>query len=179
MSPNGNGRHRKRHRKYIYVYLGGPIEAASDLGVEWRKELTPRLEALGFRVLDPCQLESKKTCMSVQKTNEALRRCKKERRFSEFVLIMTAIQDNDEALVLKSDIVIAFLPADTPTTGTVDEMWICRKNGGSVYIVTDTPLEKLSSWTLATCLRSGGEVFSDFTSLVNFLKEKYEHLRKK
>lgn len=41
------------------IYLAGAIERAPDLGVGWRKDVTPFLEELGFEVIDPCIIEDK------------------------------------------------------------------------------------------------------------------------
>jgi len=37
------------------VYLCGPIAAVKDDGIGWRKEITPRLNDFGVKVLDPCK----------------------------------------------------------------------------------------------------------------------------
>ncbi len=170
----------RRGRKYFHIYLAGPIEAAKDRGVGWREKLAPILKEMGFKVYDPCQLEAKKTGMTVYDSNIALLDCKLKLKNpdskitrSKFIMIITAIQDNDELLVKKSDIVIGFFPKETSTIGSVDETWICRKNEGVVYLVTDMEMERASSWLLGTCLRSGGDFFTDFESLLEFLKKEY------
>lgn len=36
------------------VYLAGAIEKTKDGGATWRQEITPKLEAIGCEVFDPC-----------------------------------------------------------------------------------------------------------------------------
>ena len=48
------GRKKVNKLKGLRCYLAGPIDAADDDGVGWRKDATKWLKAKGVKVLDPC-----------------------------------------------------------------------------------------------------------------------------
>lgn len=45
-------------RKKPTVYLAGGMEQEHALGAGWREELTPKLEELGYELLNPCLFEA-------------------------------------------------------------------------------------------------------------------------
>jgi len=81
----------------------------------------------------------------------------------------------DYEAVVRSDFIIAYLPKDTKTTGTILEIQICYLFGIPVYLIfPDHPKTEANSTLIDITMKSGGEIFYSINDCVNFIKEKYK-----
>lgn len=96
------------------LYLAGPIEHQTD--INWRLEPTKTLsESFGINVFDP-HADPK------QQWLPALKKAKENLDFDEMSRIARLFVRKDLQIVQKTDIVVAYLPHDVPTTGTTHEI---------------------------------------------------------
>lgn len=90
------------------TYLAGPIDHAHDLGIGWRKELTPWLQTRGIGVLDPCDKPSD-FGSETPETFHAIRKSKEDGDFDTTSSMMNPIFSIDLHLVDLSNFVILYI----------------------------------------------------------------------
>jgi len=186
--------------KILKVYLIGSIEKCGDersVGAKWREELTKKLYKLvdinGERiyVFDPIFLEKIKTGKSVKENMVYFDGLKRSGNWDIFVREQGKIwygilyEDEkgfpyhimgDKDYVSHSTFLICYLAEGDRPVGTVREMtWACDMTK-PIFLVTNINKTELSSSLLGIILDSGGEIFSNFNQLIDFLKKKY-HLK--
>lgn len=147
------------------VYLAGAIEAAPDGGREWRERLRPFLEnELHHTVYDPTHHE-----LNVLSDGERKAfRTWKVTDFPRFQEVMHRIIKQDLKYILfHTDYVICkwdeYVMAGGGTQG---ELTLAFYHNIPVYLVSDIPVEKISSWILG-CVT---EIFDSFEGLKAHLK---------
>lgn len=144
---------------------------APDFGVDWRQQLTPKLEKLDIKVQDPIVQTLKRfKAQSMEESRETLQRLWKEDRGKHHQIIM-AIKRADIKAVLRSDFLITYWDWRITTYGTVDENREAAKNKIPIYCVCYAPAQLLPNWFIDDILyESGGGLFDSFDRLENFLK---------
>jgi len=103
------------------TYLVGPIDYADDDGVGWRQAITPALKAMDITVFDP----TNKPCEMGQEIGpekDRLMTLKAANDWASLREAMKPIVHADLRMVQKSDFIIACLPEDTRTCGTIHEI---------------------------------------------------------
>jgi len=170
----------------LQVYLIGAIEKADDLGVGWRKELTPFLLELGLKVLDPTKFEPQQL-KGLQPnrlpeffTDENGKQCTPthwhhlksatephlQERFKRY---MQRIIRFDLKIVEDSDfMVVRWDKVARQGAGSYHEIGKAFELGKPVYCVQET---ELPAWLKACCT----ETFKTFTELKDFLKEEFDY----
>ena len=173
--------------KYKYVtYLAGPIEADQESGgAQWRTKLTPKLEELGVKVLDPCVLESIKVNCDSKQLREKLIGWKQAGHWDKFMAAMDKIwigdvnAAGDLECVRQSTFIIVYANLKIPTSGTKYEMIEALKAGIPIYIVTPDNKVEMNNSDLWCVIKSNRAIapdeciFPSFNKLIEFLKEKY------
>lgn len=125
-------------RKVKQVYLAGAIERAPDGGIGWRKEITPTLKRMGFKVFNPCietdgllakKLGWKK--FAIEKWRDL-----KENNPTKFTEIGKWIVDQDLIAVDNSDIMIVYFDKYvTMGAGTYGEITVARYLDMPAYVL--------------------------------------------
>ncbi|MCF7796952.1 MAG: hypothetical protein K9N11_00790 [Lentisphaeria bacterium] len=147
------------------VYLAGAIEAAPDGGREWRENLRPFLEnELHHQVHDPAHNEFNVLSAHEQKF---FREWKKT-DLPRFKDVMHRIIKQDLKYILfHTDYIICkwdeYVMAGGGTQG---ELTLAYLHNIPVYLVSEIPREKISSWILG-CVT---EIFDSFDGLKMRLK---------
>lgn len=168
------------------VYLAGGIEAAKDLGVSWRKDITPLLDELGFSVLDPTVFEPKQLkglqprrlpdtietldgkTMRVTHWHDLQYAADPNLRM-RFHKYMGRVRRYDKRIVRNvADYVIVFWDkAAAAGAGTYIEMDLAEESGKPVYVVEHIPLTK--GWLVDCCSKR----FKTLKELEMFLREEF------
>jgi hypothetical protein len=80
----------------------------------------------------------------------------------------------DYEAVVRSDFIIAYMPKDIKTTGTILEMHICYLFNIPIYLILpDHPKTEANSTLIDMVMKSGGEIFYSINDAVEFIKNKY------
>jgi len=80
----------------------------------------------------------------------------------------------DYEAVVRSDFIIAYMPKDVKTTGTLLEIEICYLFGIPVYLILpDSSKTEANSTLLDIVLKSGGEVFYSIFDASKYIREHY------
>lgn len=176
-----------KHLKYKYIaYLAGPIEADQENGGElWRIKLTPKLEELDIKVLDPCALESIKVGCDSKILRQKLTGWKQAGHWDKFMDAMDKIwvgdvnTPGDLECVRQSTFIIVYANSKMPTSGTKFEMIEALKNRIPIYCVTPDAKVDMNNSDLWCILKSNNvkspddRVFPSFNKLLEFLKDEY------
>jgi hypothetical protein len=172
-------------RSKLSVYLAGAMENANKLGAGWRKDLTPFLESLDLTVLNPCEFEPHQL-KGLQPNRlpeyytdfegnqvkpkywHELKNAKERHLYNRFLKYMRRIIHYDMRLVAKVDyVVVLWDEATSKGAGTHAELTEAFLNNIPVYCVA---LTDIPAWCKACCT----EIFLDFESLKEFLKEEFD-----
>ncbi len=80
----------------------------------------------------------------------------------------------DYEAVVRSDFIIAYMPKDIKTTGTLLEIEICYLFGIPVYLILpDCSKTDANSTLLDIVMKSGGEIFYTVSDATKYIREKY------
>ena len=161
----------------LNTYLCGAIQCLADGGSQWRDKITPKLEALGINVLDPCKSEcNKEFGETIQQSREQIKKFKRGGNWEEFDSHMDKVIHDDLAQVNMSQFLIVYWNQDYHHGGTVHEMAEAWNKHIPIYCVNYDSItgdKEMNDWVLKL-VRTDGMVFSNFGQLITFLKVKYK-----
>jgi hypothetical protein len=81
----------------------------------------------------------------------------------------------DYEAVVRSSFIIAYLPKDIKTIGTIIEIFLCYLFGIPVYLILpDSSKTECNSTLIDIVMKSGGEIFYSINEATNFIREKYK-----
>ena len=153
------------------AYLSGAMEYAPDNGEGWRRELASLLnEKLGHAVFNPN--EEIKKLMSPEE-RESLNELK-ENDFDKFRENIRRIIDHDLNFITeKTDYLICYWDEYASMGGgTQGEVTVAYNNGLPVYLLTQMPLNRISSWILGC----SEKIFNDRNSLLEEIENRYDKM---
>lgn len=152
----------------MYVYLAGAMEHAPDHGAGWRREISRFLtDRLHHRVYNPCE-EERFVLTSEEAQN--FRRWK-HGDLQRFRKTIRKIIDADlRVLISEVDYIICLWDEYvTLGGGTHGELTLAYHHQIPVYMVSDMPRSRISSWIIGCTT----EMFADFQELQNFLSKRF------
>lgn len=160
-----------------YCYLAGPIERASDLGVEWRNKISPTLESMGMIVLNPC----KKFADDKTEVEESIRQRKiwKENGEYEKIVKQRHIRSIDLRMTDKADVLIIYLDMAAQPFGTIEEIVTSNRSKKPCLTVVEGGLKACPDWLLWMIPLE--MLFENFEHLLIYLRkiDSGEHSNKK
>ncbi len=81
----------------------------------------------------------------------------------------------DYEAVVRSDFVIAYMPKEYKTVGTINEIQVSYLFNIPVYLILpDHPKTEANSTLIDMVMRSGGEIFYSINDCCNFIRDKYK-----
>jgi len=151
------------------AYLSGAMEYAPDGGEKWRKSISERIkQELGHEVFNPNE-ESNKLLSSEEKSNF---RNWKENDEEKFKRLIHKVIDHDLGfLTNKTDYVVVYWDDYASLGGgTQGEITVAYQNKIPVFLLTNMPVTRISSWILGC----SEKIFFDENSLISELKNRYK-----
>ncbi len=151
------------------VYLAGAIENAPNGGAGWREEMSVFLtESLHQAVFNPV-LEENHVLTPHEFRN--FRKWKKSDPEKFRQVVHKIIKTDLDMLINRVDYIICLWDEYVLNGGgTHGELTVAHLHNIPVYMVSEIPTEKMSSWILGCTT----QVFSDFEALKAFLMNKYD-----
>lgn len=150
-------------------YLAGPMTDLPDIGIGWRKAVTPYLEDLGVVVLDPCdkKIEIGK---EGQRQRQYLQQYRESGDFEAVRQFMKVIRRVDLRMIDLSSFVIVRLDG-TPTMGTYEEIAMAVKEQKPIIVWLDGELTKknVNPWLFAQV--DPKYVFESWADILAYLTE--------
>jgi len=129
---------------HVRAYLAGPMELTSDNGESWRNPMANWLRLHGATVYDPAAKKNE----SIDETAR-LRLLRDAGAYDALTQDMRAIRESDLELVCASNLVIAHLDENIPSTGTLREIFMARDLGRDVIIHMEQGLKRIPLWLFA------------------------------
>ena len=150
------------------VYLAGAIEHAPDGGRRWREEMSRFLmKELHHRVFNPCLEESH--ILTPEEFNDF--RSWKTSDISRFRQVMHKIIQTDITMLINEvDYIICLWDQYVSAGGgTQGELTMAFWHRIPVYLVSNIPVQDMSSWILGCTT----EIFNNLKELRKFLQDRY------
>lgn len=154
------------------IYLAGAIEKAPDLGATWRSEVSPVLESLGFKVLNPLKEES--TIAKVEQIKKDYKSWDDYRRattIEDYTSTLRQIVNLDLHIIdHETDILLVYWDIYVQQgAGTIGEITVAKYLGIPVYIVCSPCVKssEIPGWILGCA----SQVFVSFDDGIEFLQE--------
>ncbi len=163
------------------AYLAGGMEAEKALGAGWREVITPKLDAMGYEVLNPCLFESQQlkglhtnrlpdtittasgNVVSPKHWHELKHATRDSDEYKRFKRYMQRIVRYDLNIVRnETDVVICNWTKGTAKgAGTHSELTVAFESGLPVLAVVQTGVD-MPAWSQACCT----SIFTTFEDLL-------------
>lgn len=154
----------------MMVYLSGPMDAAHDGGVGWRKKLTPELHKLGMGVLDPCSKPTKEFGTEEGAVVRAsIRQLKNEGKFAEAKQIVKKIVQYDLRMVDIASVIIAYIDPTIHMCGTYDEIFFAKGQNKPIIVVCERGISEIPNWLFGRL--DYNLFFDNFDSALDYLNK--------
>ncbi len=145
-------------------YLAGPIWFSPDEGVSWRELLTKKLNFLGHKVSDPTKKEDNMNPTELKELRRIF-----GRKSEQVTKITNYIVEKDLTMIEESDALIAYLPKESQSFGSIQEIFYCKEIlKQPVFVITDMDYVEEVPVFLD---RTTTEFFHSFSDLIKFLAE--------
>ena len=162
-------------RRKQRAYLSGGMEYANKEGADWRRELQRWIEEnLGHSVFNPSDESVKFLARHYPDGNF---RKLKTKDLGQFTSLVRKIVDLDtREIARRSDYIVCFWDRSAQQgAGTKGELTIAKFFGKPVYMVTRMNHAHIPAWILGCTTH----IFSSFTQLQQFLKDRYGNTKQR
>ena len=139
------GKQNMNRLRGLACYLSGPIDFAENRGCKWRDELTPFLEEMNVKVLNPLR-HSFVGADKIPEKRAKMDLLLKEGKFIEVHKEMKEIVHMDLRSVDLASFLIVNYDSTVHMCGTLEELFKCNMQVKPVLLVHKEPRNKLSSW---------------------------------
>lgn len=152
----------------MVAYLAGAMEHAPDLGAAWRKDISEFLiTELGHQVFNPC-IEQIRVLTPEERRFFRLWKNNNLSRFQ--TTIRKIIQKDLHTILNRADYIICLWDEFVLSGGgTQGELTMAHFHNIPVYMVSEIPASKISSWILGCTT----ELFANFENLKEFLRKEF------
>jgi len=148
------------------VYLAGAMDRVSDRGRGWREYITPFLQSLGIKVLNPLD---KPTTLGLEddNTHKLKLQFKKNKDYESLAAVMKTIRSIDLRMVDISDFLIVNLDIDTHPCGTLEEIFWANRQKKPILIHMKQGKENTPDWLFGTIPHD--MIFSNWDDIKKYL----------
>lgn len=129
----------------LTCYLSGPIDYAENNGNEWRENITPFLNNMGVKVLNPLR-HSFYGSHQIEEKRIKMKGFLEEGKFEDLHKEMKDLVHMDLRAVDLSSFVICNYDSTIHMCGTYEEIFHCNVQVKPVLLVHKKPRRELSSW---------------------------------
>jgi nucleoside 2-deoxyribosyltransferase len=143
------------------VYLSGPIDAAADGGIGWRRSIARWITVRGGVPLDP-------TAKSEQRGHEKRLAWREQGKFDELASAMREIAAIDLAMLARADLVILHVDTNTFSCGTFDEIGQACEQHKPVLVHCQQGKAGVPLWLWGRL--NHNNFFGDWAELQNYLE---------
>jgi nucleoside 2-deoxyribosyltransferase len=154
----------------LRFYLAGPIDAAKDDGVGWRRALKPWLNRRNVQPLDPCDKPiAYSAYKEIEGEKQKMKELKESGRYFELTQQMRDIVHVDLRMVDVSDVVIVYLDPSISMCGTYHELLNALQQRKPTLVVIEGGKAKAPNWLFG--IMNFNFMFDSFDELKVFLKQ--------
>lgn len=127
------------------VYVSGSIERAIDGGVGWRRQIKPRLQAMGIGVIDPTDKPDGSNVDEAEMRNIA-NKAKAEGDYNKVRDMYKKIVHEDLRYTDLASFLIVNVDMDNHLCGSIDEAFMAANQQKPVIIVCEKGMEHIPNW---------------------------------
>jgi hypothetical protein len=131
--------------KNTRTYLVGAMDRVKDGGIGWRQRVTPILESMNVKVLDPCN----KPINGIKEdssTREKIELYKKTEQYHKIKEEYSVIRNADLRCVDISDFIIAHIDIDIHACGSYEEIVTANRQKKPVLIWCEQGKKNAPNW---------------------------------
>ncbi len=153
------------------VYLSGPMEYASDYGVNWRQEIIKSFKDndLNIICLDPTNKPVELHGTNLKEDVETTKRLKNEGKWEELTKFVKEFRRKDLRYTDLSDFIIAVIDPNIHLCGTYNEIFEAERQKKPRFAIIKGGLKAMPSWLFAVFNYKC--VFSSVDECVQHLKK--------
>jgi len=151
------------------VYLCGPIKMVFDDGQEWRDAITPRLNAMDIRVINPCKNTSK-DFSEIGEDKKIFADLILKEKWGKLKERFWPVVRHDLRSVDLSDFIIFNYDPDVPTIGSVHELVVSTFEKKIILLKYDkAKLKNFNPWMCVFIKKH--HFFSSWDTMFTYLKK--------
>ena len=152
--------------KNATCYLCGAMDRVDDGGVEWRREISPKLKDMGLGVLDPC---NKPTDFAPEDGNfrDKIIELKKQKDYNEIKARMKDIVAIDLRMVDLAHFVIMYIDLNVHMCGSYHEAFLAVSQKKPVLVVCKQGKPKIPNWMFGVIPHQ--HMFDNWSLLLEYL----------
>lgn len=132
--------------KGLTTYLIGPIDRCSNSGMQWRKDVTPFLEGMHVKVLNPNHKKFKGILQEDTVTRNEIDRLKQSGQFELIREKFGWIRKVDLRCVDKSDFLIAKIDHLIHMCGSYEEISCANRQKKPIFCFCDDGKKHIPNW---------------------------------
>lgn len=133
--------------KNTRVYLVGAMDRVPDGGVQWRDRITPFLEGMGVKVLNPCDPKTKAMiAITEEESRGVIQHYKDTTQYHRIKPEFGIIRGADLRCVDVSDFIIAHIDIEVHACGTYEEITTANRQKKPVLIWCEQGKKNAPNW---------------------------------
>ena len=152
--------------KNATCYLCGAMDRVDEGGVEWRRDISPKLKDMGLGVLDPC---NKPTDFAPEDGNfrDKIIELKKQKDYNEIKARMKDIVAIDLRMVDLAHFVIMYIDLNVHMCGSYHEAFVATQQKKPLLIVCKQGKHNVPNWMFGVIPHE--HMFSTWDGLLLYL----------
>lgn len=153
--------------KNTKTYLVGAMDRVHDGGISWRNKISPLIQSLGVRIINPCD----KPIHGVKENEETrwwIDYYKETKQYEKIKDKFSIIRNADLRCVDVSDFIIAHIDLNVHACGTYEEIVTANRQKKPVLIWCEQGKDKAPNWLFFMLPHE--HIFSSLDDLLEYLK---------
>jgi hypothetical protein len=162
----------RNNLKNTKTYLVGAMDRVIDGGVSWRKRITPSIEQLGVKIINPCE----KPIYGVKEDDETrwwIDYYKETGQYDKIKNKFSNIRNADLRCVDISDFIIAHIDLNVHACGTYEEIVTANRQKKPVLIWCEQGKQYAPNWLFFMLPHE--HIFSSHEELIEYLSHINTH----
>lgn len=160
--------------KDMRTYLVGAMDRVPDGGIGWRDRITPYLEYMGIRVLNPC----KKPINSIKEdedTRNWINYYKETQQYDKIRKNYGSIRNADLRCVDISDFIVCHIDINVHMCGSYEEIVTANRQKKPILIWCEQGKQHVPNWLFFMLPHE--HMFSSMMEMIEYLKNVHETSR--
>ena len=152
--------------KNTKTYLVGAMDRVRDGGISWRNKITPMLESLNIKIINPCD----KPIYGVKENEETrwwIDYYKETQQYAKIKDKFAIIRNADLRCVDVSDFIIAHIDLNVHACGSYEEIFTANRQKKPVLVWCEQGKKQAPNWLFFTLPHE--HIFNSMEELIEYL----------
>jgi hypothetical protein len=150
--------------KNTRTYLVGAMDRVKDGGITWRSQITPKLKAMGIKVIDPCK---KTHIISEEDARHWIEHYKDLKQYDKIRNEFGFIRSADLRCVDVSDFIIAHIDLSVHACGTYEEIVTANRQKKPILVWCEQGKQNAPNWLFFMLPHE--HIFSSMQDLLDYV----------